>query len=386
MIDLFRPFVAPEAIEMVARTLSPDSDGRVYIGEGSRVQEFEQAFGQLVGASSLVPLALNSCTSALDLALHLIGVGPGDEVISTPMTCTATNGVIVNRGARIVWADVDPVTGLIDNWSIAQKVTPKTKAIMAVDWAGRSCDYVQMKLAATGVYSKHTGGKEFVPRIPIMQDAAHNLMVDFRNCGDYICWSFQAIKHLTTGDGGAIITPPEQTERARWLRWYGLDRTSSADFRCQQDIKEAGFKYHMNDIAASIGLANLPHMSWVVQRYQANAIRYSELLKGAPGITLPPAVASFFPWLYCLLVEDRDGFSAHMAERGIATSPVHARNDKHTAFQFPSGPLPGVDHFAAHEVAIPVGWWVSDREIEYIADAVLEWAHAHANKELAHAT
>jgi len=365
VIDLFRPFVAPEAKERVAATLTPDESGRSYLGEGPRVQEFEQAFGQLVGMPppSLSPLALNSCTSALDLACHLIGVGLGDEVITTPMTCTATNGVLVNRGAKIVWADVDPVSGLIDPDDVFRKVTKRTKAIMAVDWAGRSCDYSGLELA-----SEIDAGRF----IPIIQDAAHNLFVDPNNHGDYVAWSFQAIKHLTTGDGGAILVPDRQYERARLLRWYGLDRTSSADFRCSQNITEVGYKYHMNDIAASIGLANIPHVQELVARHRENAAWYSQALQDVPGLTSPPEDPGSSWWLYSLLCEEPDILIRGLAERGVMASKVHRRNDEHPAFFYPNGPLPGVDHFSSRQVSIPVGWWLSDSDREQVASAVWE--------------
>lgn len=358
--------MSPEVPEYMARVVTPDSDGRVYCGEGPRVQEFEEAFGLLVGASnSPRPLAMNSCTSALDLALHLAGVGLGSEVITTPMTCTATNGVIVNRGAKIVWADANPNTGLIDITDVACKITRRTKAIMAVDWAGRSCDYNGLKRLAPSWQ-----------RIPVIQDAAHNIFVDMDNRGDYVAWSFQAIKHLTTGDGGALMVPAAQYERARLLRWYGLDRTSSADFRCAQDIKEAGYKYHMNDIAASIGLANLPHVEWVVEQHRKNAVWYSENLRDVPGITLPPADPRSSWWLYCVQVDDRDSFIAHLAQRGIAASPVHRRNDVHPAFDYYNGALAGVDRFSASECAIPVGFWIGDQERLEIARTIKEWARS----------
>jgi len=366
VIPLFKVFMAADARARVGDTLESG-----YIGEGPRVQEFETAFEELVG-SPTTPLAVNSCTSALDLALHLAGVGLGSEVISTPMTCTATNGVIVNRGAKIVWADVDPITGLIDPGDAFSKINRRTKAIMAVDWAGRSCNYAQLRdWTANGA------------RVPVIQDAAHNLLVDPQNRGDYVAWSFQAIKHLTTGDGGALLTPPKQMNRARLLRWYGLDRTSSADFRCAQNITEAGFKYHMNDIAAAIGMANLPHARACVERHRANAAWYAQALQDAPGVSLPPSDPGSSWWLYCLLVEDRASLIAHLAERGIGSSPVHRRNDVHPAFHYPSGALPGVDHFAEHELAIPVGWWVTDEDREQIAGAVLDWAHARQPAELA---
>ena len=328
-----------------------------YIGQGPQVEAFEAAFGQLVD-TPFPPLALNSCTSALDLALHLIGVGPGDEVISTPMTCTASNGVIVNRGAKIVWADVDPFTGLISPADVGRKITPQTKAIMAVDWGGRPCDYPALK--AFG--------------LPVIEDAAHALCATLggesiaRAGGDYVCWSFQAIKHLTTGDGGALLTPEETLERGRLLRWYGLDRRSDESFRCKQKIREAGFKYHMNDIAAAIGLANLRLAQENVELGRRNAAYYERELF---GIEEPDRESAW--WLYTLIVQERDAFIRDMRERGIEASPVHARNDRQPAFRFRSGPLPGVDYFSAREVAIPVGWWLSEGEREWIAGEVKDW-------------
>lgn len=353
-IPLFRVYMDRRAPEMVAETLRSG-----YIGQGKRVDEFERAFAATFDLPE-PPLATNSCTAAIDLALHLIGVGPGDEVITTPITCTATNTHLVHRGATIVWADVDPATGLIDPADALGKVTPRTKAIIAVDWAGRPCDHAALRRSG----------------VPIIQDAAH-LPRDYRQRGDYVAWSFQAIKHLTTGDGGALLTPPGQMERGRLLRWYGLDRRSSADFRCQQDIVEAGYKYHMNDIAATIGLANLPGVRKRMAHNSIVAGYYNRELAGLDGIALPASDSRCTYWLYTLRVDDRDGFRAHMAERGIDTSPVHARNDKHPAFRAvakPVGPLPGVDEFDAHQVSIPAGWWLSDADMERVIDGVRAWA------------
>jgi dTDP-4-amino-4,6-dideoxygalactose transaminase len=362
MIPLFKVAMHPSAKEFVAHTL--DSG---YIGQGARVEEFEARFAQLVDAP-YPPLTINSCTSALDLALHLIGIGPGDEVISTPMTCTATNTVVVTRHARIVWADVHPITGLIDPDDVARKITARTKAILAVDWSGRACDYAALRSFG----------------VPVIEDAAHALLTKFQGQsiaqtgGDYVCWSFQAIKHLTTGDGGALLPPSEQLERGRLLRWYGLDRRSSQSFRCDQNIREAGYKYHMNDIAASIGLANLPTVEAMVCAHRKNATWYHTRLVGLPCVTLPPPDEESSWWLYTLLVEDRNAFIAFLKEKGIESSPVHSRNDKHEAFTFPSGPLPGVDFFAEHEVAIPVGWWVTEEKRDAISQAIIAWAEYYA--------
>lgn len=371
MIDLFRPFMSQSAKDRVAEVLSPDDQGRIYCGEGPRVAEFEDKFAALVGSSDNKPLMLNSCTSALELALYLCGVGPESDVISTPMTCTATNGAIVRLGARIVWADVDPITGLIDPADVQRKVNRRTKAIMAVDWAGRSCDYNALKAI--------TPAANWLDKIPVIQDAAHNLFPLADNRGDYVCWSFQAIKHLTTVDGGALLVQCHDRERARLLRWYGLDRESSSDFRCAQDIEEVGFKMHMNDVSAAIGLANLPHAAWVVSRHRQNAAWYDKALRGVQGMMLPPADDRSSWWLYTLLVDDRAGFVEHMTKHGIGVSQVHRRNDEHTAFRrnaWTLEPLLGVDAFASREIAIPVGWWLSEQDRERVASAVWQWSVA----------
>lgn len=269
-----------------------------------------------------------------------------------------------------MWADVDPLTGNIDPADVARKVTPRTKAVIAVNWGGRSCDYPALHDAT------------FLPLIPIIEDAAHGpYRVPHRlDGGDYVCYSFQAIKHLTTGDGGALIVPPAQHQRAKLLRWYGLDRESSADFRCAQNIGEIGYKYQSNDIAAAIGLANLGGMAEAVERGRANARYYCHWLRDLPGIDVPPYDPACSYWLFTLCVDDRADFMAYLGERGIATSQVHARNDKHDAFRAVSTgwPLPGVDAFDARQVSIPVGWWVTDRDREYIAHVVHDWAYRRA--------
>lgn len=338
--------MSPRADAEVAKVLASG-----YIGQGEKVEEFEQVLSEALGLPRK-PVTTNSCTSALDLALELIGVGPGDKVITTPMTCTATNGVIVKRGATPVWADVSPSTGLIDPISVARNIQkwPDAKAIMAVDWAGTLADYDTLRAFSRG--------------IPIIQDAAHSFGAGIG--GDYVAWSFQAIKHLTTGDGGALLVPEEKVRRAKLLRWYGLDRESSSSFRCAQDIEEVGFKYHMNDIAAAIGLANLPLALQHLTQHRENA----RILARAFGNSFDPK-GSY--WFYPFLTEDRDEFITWAGECGVEASPVHARNDKHTGFQFPNGPLSGTDYFAESFVALPCGWWLSNEDLQYVVAVVRAW-------------
>jgi len=370
-LPLFKVLMSAAAAVEVEKVLTSG-----YVAEGERVLEFEHVLARGLEAPGEI-LAINSCTSALDLALHLAGVGPGDEVITTPQTCTATNTMIVNRRATCIWADIHPLTGNIDPVSVAGLITPKTKAIMAVDWGGLPCDYKLLK--AHG--------------IPVIEDAAHAFRARYlgesiaKTGGDYVCWSFQAIKHLTTGDGGAIKVPKDQETRARLLRWYGLDRRGSKQLRCAQDIEEAGYKYHMNDIAAAIGLANYQAAVDGVEAHRARAAFYDATLVDVDDITTPAEQAYSAEhityahesswWLYTLLVEDRRSFIDFMHGEGIETSPVHLRNDRHPAFARASEKridLPGVDYFSEREVAIPVGWWLTLEDVQRIADAVKRWS------------
>jgi len=367
MIPLFKVAMnLPRAAEMVAEVLASG-----YVGEGAMVERFEEALVKMLclparPAGEPPILAVNSCTMALTIALDCIGAGPGDEVITTPITCTATSGAIAKTGAALVWADVNPATGCIDPSSIAERITTRTRAIVAVDWGGRLCDY-------RALADVTRPGK---PAIPVIQDAAHSFLSANGPPGDYTCYSFGPIKHLTCGGyGGALVVPPEQARRARLLRWHGLDRRSSADFRCAQDIIEAGYRGHMTDDQAAVGLANLERVEWVVARHRENAAWYDRALASLPGVTLPPFAPGSSYWLYTILADDRDGLQARLAARGVASSQVHAINTRHTAFQRQSrgsDSVPDADYFDAHQLSIPVGWWVSEQDREQVAEAV--WA------------
>lgn len=368
MIDLFRPYMAHGAAEAAARVLTYDGKGRLYCGQGRLVDEFEAAFAHFVDADPATVVTTNSCTSALGIALKLAGVEKGDHVIATPMTCTATSGAIVNSGAEIVWADVNRFTGCIDPINVEKKVTPLTKAIVAVNWAGRRCEYDALREVQRRCYRLYG----ITPAI--IEDAAHGPYGGYQG-GDYTCYSFGPIKHLSTVDGGALVTRRGDAERAQLLRWHGLSRKTKADFRCEQPIHEAGTKAHMNDFNAAVGLANLRDARWVVNQHIMNAAWYDRALADVSGVTLPPFDPASAWWMYPVMVEDRDAFMAYMGERGIATSRVHGRNDTHPAYTFPSGALPGTDYYDSHVAALPVGWWVSEADRARVVEAVRGWAY-----------
>lgn len=376
-IPLFKVFMAPEVGQAVQDVLYSG-----YIAQGPQVDQFETKLCSWLGVPRA--LAVNSGTSALQLACTLAGVRPGTRVISTPMTCTATNTAIRAVGGEIVWADIDPRTGNIDPEDVERilrgwRFMDEPVAIMGVDWGGRSCNWVWLREIATK-YS-----------VKLIRDAAHAFGTRYygysHRWADYSCYSFQAIKHLTCIDGGALIcSDPADHERGKLLRWFGIDRNQPRkDFRCEADVIEAGFKYHMNDVNATVGLCNLRHMNDVVDRHNLNGDLYNSVLmeylpvRGAK-LTLPHMeenIESAF-WLYTVLAENRLEFMQYLLDRGITVSQVHARNDRHTMFAAYRRELPGVDYFTARQCSLPVGWWLTDRQREYILDTIIQYIRGDA--------
>lgn len=358
MIPLVKPYIAPEEKMMPAIKKILYSG---YIAESEPVWNFQEQFGEFIENPNV--LMVNSGTAALHIALLVLNVGQGDEVISTPMTSEPTNTTIALTGAKIVWGDVDPNTGLLDPKSVREKITEKTKAIMLVHYAGMVCDMDEFNKIS----------KEY--NIPIIEDAAHALgaKYDGKKIGKnsrFTCFSFQAIKQMTTVDGGAIsfaniddITP------ARKLRWFGLDKNVS---RLENDITRAGYKYSMNNVTATIGSVQLEYTPNILNTYIANGKFYDKALNKIPGITLIPYYQNTEPsyWLYTLKVEKRNDFCRMMQENGITATPLHHRSDTHTVFAKSKCDLPGMDEWYEKYVHIPCGWWIDEKIREYIVDVI----------------
>jgi dTDP-4-amino-4,6-dideoxygalactose transaminase len=357
---LFKVFMPKSVMKPLEKVLLSG-----YIGEGPQVARFEQELAPWFGNENV--LTLNNGTAAIQLALRLAGVGPGDEVISTPMTCVATNAPVLAMGARIIWADIDPHTGNMDPKDAARKVTARTKAILCVHWGGYPCELGELnKLAASS-------------GIKLIEDACHAFGAAYRgkpigSISDFTCFSFQAIKEITTVDGGALVCRSKKDcERGRLLRWYGIDRKGNRkDFRCEADIKEFGYKFHMNDVAATIGLEQLKYVSGNLAKTRANASRYDSAFSGLRAVSplhyRKDRMSSY--WLYTLLVKELPIFTGLMKKAGIVVSQVHARNDKHTIFREFSANLPGVDEYTSRQICIPVGWWLTRKEVSHIIDTV----------------
>ena len=357
MINLFKVRMSKDAPAAVQAVMESG-----FIAQGPKVDLFEELLHKELKTKTK-PVTVNSGTSAIDLALELCGVGPGDEVISTPQTCFASQIGAIHRHARIRWADIDPWTGLIDPVSVGKLVTSKTKAIIAVNWAGKLCDYAALKSFG----------------VPVVEDAAHTWDTFFNDedrkvaRGNYICYSLQAIKFLTTGDGGLVICDTQEKEaEARILRWFGLDRTKSESFRCTQNIKVAGFKYHMNDIAASIGIANIPEAHNSVINSRVNSIHMINSIKN-PNLVLPEIDNTTSFWLFSMHVLNgrKKEFEKYLLDNGISSSPVHNRNDQYdSTAKFHENDLPGVTSFNETQICIPSGWWLNQNDLDHIVSVV----------------
>ena len=376
MIPLFKVAMADEAADRVSETLRSG-----FIGQGPRVEEFETELKRRIGNPRV--LTLNSGTSALHLALHLLrkadpargwpGLGPDDEVLTTPLTCTATNWPILANGLKLKWVDVNPNNLNMDPDDLAAQLSPRTRAIMLVHWGGYPVDLDRVRAV------QDLAQERYGVRPPVIEDGAHAWASTYKgqplgNHGNACTFSFQAIKHLTCGDGGALVLPDEANyRRGKLIRWYGIDReTERKDFRCEADIPEWGFKFHMNDISAAIGLENLRIVDRVIARHRANAHFYNERLRDVPGVRLledePDRESSY--WLYTIRVERRDDFNRKMTDAGIMVSRVHERNDLHSCAREFRRPLPQLEAVVKDMICIPVGWWVTDEQRDFIAETI----------------
>lgn len=363
-VPLFKVFMPPEAAEMMADTLKSG-----FLAEGVKVGEFAKKIAQFIGNPRVVPVS--SCTMALTVAFKLSGVGPGAEVISTPLTCIAGNEPISMLGGRPIWADVDRSTGMVTAENIEPLITSQTKAIYILHKEG----------APAEVESIYALAKDHGLRV--IEDAAHAFGAKRRTqrigaVGDFVCFSFQAIKHVTTGDGGALLCSNEKDyQLAKKAKWFGIDRDAREGRDVwHEDIPDWGFKGNMNDIAGTLGLAQIKHIDWILEKFHQNGRRYDALLKDVPGIQIlsrdPLDYQTY--WGYTVLVENRNAVIDRLNEAGIDAAQIHVRNDHYSMFASGRRELPNTDWFDARELSIPCGWWVKEddqaRIIEILKKAV----------------
>ncbi len=365
-IRLFRPNVCEDAVNMVAEVLRSG-----WLGMGPKVSEFEHAFADYVGASHC--LSANSGTAALHLAVRILDLPPGTEVITTPVTFISTNHVILYERLVPIFADVEPDTGNLDVESVRSKITEKTGAIMIMHYGGYPCELDEFY-----ALSREHG-------IPIIEDCAHACGSSYKGhrigSHDTIqAYSFDPTKNLTTGSGGAVTFSGDAYEpRLRALRYMGVDKDSfsrmnqgETGYSWEYAVNEIGFRYHMNDIAAALGLAQLKRLAADNQRRAGIADLYSAALANVPGLTLlrrdKDRVSANF--LYAVLADDRDGLIRKLSENGVGAAVHFKRCDAYPMYELQN--LPNVELFCSQVVSLPMHPCLSDKEVAYVVRLISE--------------
>lgn len=361
-IPLFRPAIREEAIEAVAEVLRSG-----WLGLGPRTAQFEQAFAEFVGAPHAV--ALSSCTAALQLALRVLDLPPGGEVVTTPLTFVSANEAILSEGLRPVFADVQPDTGNLDPAAVAERIGPATAAIVVMHYGGYPCDLDELYALA-----REAG-------VPLVEDCAHACGAVYRNArigshGDLHAFSFQAVKNLPIGDGGALTLRSDAfDERLRRLRWFGIssdtyERASGERYRWEYHVSELGLKAYMNDLEAAIGLVQLGYVDADNARRAELVARYRDGLAGADGVELLRADddRTSSHHLFCVLVQDRDGLVDALGARGIDAG-VHYR-PSYDYDLFDGEPLPGVERFWRRAISLPLHVGLGDEDVDEVVAAI----------------
>lgn len=326
-----------------------------WIGQGPLVDKFEKEFGKKFGFKYC--LSVNSGTSALELTYHLIGIQAGDEVLTPVFTCTATNIPLVRRGAKLKFLDINE-RFVVDYEDVERKISKKTKALVVATIGGIRIEDRVFKLA------KKLG-------VPIVIDAAQSVGIP-ESQGDYVCYSFQAIKHFTTGDGGMLVVRnKKEYERAKKLRWFGIDREAKkrADWKWKvnhqmvMDIEEPGYKYHMNDISAAMGLVGLRHSD--------ELLRYRRKLCGLYTKLLPnhKVIYGGACWLIAILTDNRNKLMDKLKEKGIESDLIQIRNDAFSVFGEKTK-LPNMAKIEDKYLYLPLHQNLSLEDVEYVASTI----------------
>lgn len=369
------PLIGREEIDEVIATLESG-----WLGTGPRVAAFERAFAEYKGTTPTHMAAVNSCTAALHVAMIAAGLEPGDEVITTPLTFCATVNAIRHAGATPVLADIDPVTMNIDPNAIAARITPRTRAILPVHFAGRPCD-----MEAIMALAERYGLK-------VIEDCAHAIETEYHGrkagtCGDFGCFSFYVTKNVVTGEGGMVHARNEaDIGRVKMLALHGMSqdawhRFSDAGYKHYQ-VVECGFKYNMMDIQAAIGIHQLARVerNWLRRREIWNLYQeaFADLPVTRPADPEPDTRHAHH--LYTILIDEercgiaRDAFLDRMTEAGIGVGVHYLSIPEHPYYQQRFGwrpeEWPNAMQAGRSTVSLPLSARLADGDIGRISDAV----------------
>ena len=349
-----------------------------WIGTGPRVARFEQEFGAYVGTTHAV--ALGSCTAALHLALILLGLRPGDEVIVPAMTFAATANVVVHAGATPVFADVDRATQCLDPADVERRISPRTKAMIPVHFAGRACDMGGL----TDLARSHD--------LRVVEDCAHAIETLWHGrhvgtIGDIGAFSFYVTKNVVTGEGGMLVTADAgQAARAKTLGLHGMSadawrRFSDEGFR-HYEVVEPGFKYNMTDMQAAIGVHQLGRVEVNLVRRNEIWRRYDDAFRELPVFVPAPEEPGtrHARHLYTLLLDldrlsiDRDAVQAELHRRRIGTGihyrALHLHGYYRTTFGYERGDLPNAEWISDRTLSLPLSPKLTDEDVDDVIGAV----------------
>jgi len=360
-IVLFHPHIAKNSAKYITETLQTR-----WIGQGPKVEQFEKEFSSRF-CKGLSAVAVGSGTDALHLAYILAELKPGDEVIAPVFTCTATNIPFLYMGVKIIFADIQKNTLNIDVEHVKELVNEKTKAIICVHYGGLPCDMDEL----------HEVAKKW--SIPVIEDAAHALGGSYKNIpigaiSEFTMFSFQAIKHITTGDGGMLSFKDNSIlDKAERVRWFGINRSAKQQGHWENDIKEIGYKYQMTDIAAAMGIAGLEefdeifnHRRKLFDIYEKNLSNVNGLHFIGGGYTDRVHAA----WLCTIITENRIGLQHKLREFKIESNQVHYRNDRYTIFGSRRNNLPNMDAIEDKYLVLPLHTKLSAENIYRVCEVI----------------
>ena len=360
-IVMFYPNIPKTAIEEVTKVLQ----GR-WIGQGPRVAQFEKEFAEKFAGNGTA-LAVGSGTDSLHLAYILAGLKEGDEVITPVFTCTATTIPFLYMGVKFRFADVDPETLNINVQHVRELINEKTKAIVCVHYGGLPCDMDEL----------HVIAKQY--NIPIIEDAAHALGATYKGkrigeISQFTMYSFQAIKHITTGDGGMLVVQDKNlVAQGERVRWFGIDRSNKQKGIWENDIWEVGYKYQMTDIGAAMGLAALHEFDETLAYRQKLFEVYKKGLKNVKGIKLigtDHTDRTHAAWLCTAIVENRVEFMKYLRDNKIESGQVHYRNDRYSVLGGRRDDLPFMDSIEEKYIVLPLNSHLTEANIEFVCDTI----------------
>jgi len=371
MIPVSRPCVGQEELQAVGEVFATG-----WLGLGATTAAFEQALQERLGVPHVV--AVNTGTSALHLALLGFGIGAGDEVLVPSLTFAASVQAILATGAAPVFCESHEATLLLDVEDAARRITPRTRAIMPVHYCGQACDMDTLQALAR------------THDLRIIEDAAHAFGSTFRgraigSFGDATCFSFDPIKTITCGEGGAVtLTDNAIAERMRHIRLLGIDRDTWQRSKHQRswyyEVTAPGFRYHMPNFCAAIGLVQLRRVDAAIARRRDICRRYDDAFRGLASVQ-PLAVdyAETAPHLYIVRVpaERRDRFMAFLGERGVGTGIHYIANHLQPYFApFATEPLPRTDALWRQIVSLPLFTDLTDEQVRAVIEAVAAFDRA----------